>query len=127
MTIDSLSKIPYGQVNANPNYGINREFGKNITPTNTASEGSSQLAATNSMPWDEKMNLLLQLQETPTTVEGAHQASASSNPYAAKGPEWNGIAFPPSDGNGNFVPVVAGGDCGNEFDSVTWLENFGRI
>jgi hypothetical protein len=78
-------------------------------------------------PTTKQMETALQLHEKGLSVEGAHQASASYNPFAAKGPEWNGIAFPPSDGNGNFIPVVAGGDCGNKFDSAAWLENFGKI
>ena len=106
---------------------MKREFGQNVAPVNTAPNQNAYSAQIRTLPIEEQMEIALQLQEKELGVDGAHQASATSNPYSAKGPEWNGIAFPPSDGNGNFVPVVAGGECGNKFDSAAWLENFGRV
>ena len=91
MAMESLSGISYGLANTNANYGMKREFGQNVAPVNTAPNQNAYSAQIRTLPIEEQMEIALQLQEKELGVDGAHQASATSNPYSAKGPEWKGI------------------------------------
>ena len=113
-----------GGLNYNPY--LNREFEQNVASIQPSVQHTSSVVS-GGMSLEDKMNYLLENQDKLPIIENAHQAYAQTKTYASKGAEWDGIAFPPSDGNGNFVPVVAGGDCGNKFDSTAWLEGFGKV
>lgn len=52
-------------------------------------------------------------------VDGFHQASAVTSPYAVNGPEWIGYKTPEKNGTGELIPVIKGRE-----DQITEMEYF---